>query len=52
MTLAAEAGAVVLPGGAGILPAAAEIGQLVDFVVQRIVDQLGLEIRLIEPWQG
>jgi len=52
MTLAAEAGAVVLPAAPGFYQRPREIGQLVDFVVQRIVDQLGLEIRLIEPWQG
>src|SRR5882672_887 len=52
MTLAAEAGAVVLPAAPGFYQRPREIGHLVDFVVQRIVDQLSLEIRLIEPWQG
>ena len=52
MTLAAEAGAVVLPAAPGFYQRPREIGQLVDFIVQRIVDHLGLEIRLIQPWQG
>ena len=52
MALAVEAGAVVLPAAPGFYQRPKEIGQLVDFIVQRIVDQLGLEIRLIKPWQG
>ena len=52
MALAAEAGAVVMPAAPGFYQRPKEIGQLVDFIVQRIVDQLGLEIRLIKPWQG
>lgn len=52
MALAAEAGAVVMPAAPGFYQRPQEIGQLVDFIVQRIVDQLGLEIRLIKPWQG
>jgi 4-hydroxy-3-polyprenylbenzoate decarboxylase len=52
MALAAEAGAVVLPAAPGFYQRPREIGQLVDFIVQRVVDQLGLEIRLIKPWQG
>lgn len=52
MALAAEAGAVVMPAAPGFYQRPKEIGQLVDFIVQRIVDQLGLEIKLIQPWQG
>src|SRR5678809_794479 len=52
MTLAAEAGATVLPAAPGFYQRPKEIKQLVDFVVQRIVDHLGLDIKLIEPWQG
>ena len=52
MALAAEAGAVVMPAAPGFYQRPSEIGQLVDFIVQRIVDQVGLEIRLIKPWQG
>src|SRR5438093_6486736 len=52
LTLAAEAGAIVLPAAPGFYQRPREIGQLVDFIVQRIVDHLRLEIRLIQPWQG
>jgi len=52
MALAAEAGAVVMPAAPGFYQRPKEIGQLVDFIVQRIVDQMGLEIKLIKPWQG
>src|SRR3954471_21476331 len=52
MALAAEAGAVVLPAAPGFYQRPKEITQLVDFVVQRIVDHMGLAIQLIKPWQG
>jgi len=52
MTLAAEAGATILPAAPGFYQRPKEIGQLVDFIVQRIVDHMGLDIKLIEPWQG
>ena len=52
MTLAAEAGATILPAAPGFYQRPKEIGQLVDFIVQRIVDHIGLDIKLIEPWQG
>jgi len=41
-----------MPAAPGFYHRPREIGQLVDFIVQRIVDQLGLEIKLIKPWQG
>jgi len=52
MTQAAEAGAVILPAAPGFYQRPTQVGELVDFIVQRIVDQLGLEIRLLKPWQG
>lgn len=52
MTLAAEAGATILPAAPGFYQRPKEISQLVDFIVQRIVDHLGLKIQLIKPWQG
>src|SRR2546423_10528642 len=52
LTLAAEAGATILPAAPGFYQRPKEIRQLVDFIVQRIVDHLGLDIKLIEPWQG
>jgi flavin prenyltransferase len=52
MTLAAEAGAVVLPAAPGFYQRPKQISELVDFIVQRIVDHFGLEIKITEPWQG
>jgi 4-hydroxy-3-polyprenylbenzoate decarboxylase len=52
MTLAAEAGATILPAAPGFYQRPREIAQLVDFIVQRIVDHMGLDIQLIKPWQG
>src|SRR5882762_3330602 len=50
MMLAAEAGATILPAAPGFYQRPREISQLVDFVVQRIVDHMGLQIQLIKPW--
>lgn len=52
LVLAAEAGAVILPAAPGFYQRPKEIGQLVDFVVQRILDHLDLGIALLKPWQG
>ncbi|HXO85106.1 MAG TPA: UbiX family flavin prenyltransferase, partial [Gemmatimonadales bacterium] len=52
MTAAAEAGAVVLPAAPAFYQRPKNVGELVDFIVQRIVDHFGLGIRLIQPWQG
>ena len=52
MTLAAEAGAVVLPAAPGFYQRPKQISELVDFIVQRIVDHFGLEIKLVPSWQG
>jgi flavin prenyltransferase len=50
MTAAAEAGAVILPAMPGFYHGATMIGDLVDFVVARICDQLGVENHLIRRW--
>lgn len=52
LTSATEAGATVLPAAPGFYHHPEKVSDLVDFVVQRIVDHLGLEIRLVERWQG
>ncbi len=52
LTAVTEAGAVVLPAAPGFYHRPTEIRQLVDFVVQRIVDQLGLEIEITKRWAG
>jgi len=48
----AEAGAVVLPASPGFYHRPAEVSQLVDFVVQRIIDQVGLDLEIAPRWGG
>jgi len=50
MRRATEAGAVVLPASPGFYHGAKTIEDLVDFVVGRICDQLGVEHRLMKRW--
>ena len=50
MKLAAESGAVILPAMPAFYHGAKQIGDLVDFVVARICDQLGVENSLIRRW--
>lgn len=50
MRRAAEAGAVILPAMPGFYHGAQSIGDLVDFIVSRICDQLGIANGLIQRW--
>lgn len=50
MRRAAEAGAVVLPAMPGFYHGVESIGDLVDFVVARICDQLGIDNSLVHRW--
>jgi 4-hydroxy-3-polyprenylbenzoate decarboxylase len=50
MQRATQAGAVVLPASPGFYHGAKTIDDLVDFVVARICDQLGVEHRLMKRW--
>jgi flavin prenyltransferase len=50
LRLAAEAGAVILPAMPGFYHGAKTVQDLVDFVVARICDQLGIENSLIRRW--
>jgi 4-hydroxy-3-polyprenylbenzoate decarboxylase len=52
MTLATEAGAIVLPGAPGFYHRPKQVGELVDFIVQRIVDHLGLDLQIMKRWDG
>ncbi len=45
-----RAGAVVLPAAPGFYHRPTQIAQLVDFVVARILDQLGVEQTLVPRW--
>lgn len=48
----AEAGATVLPASPGFYHRPASIQQLVDFVVQRIIDHMGVSLELVPRWGG
>jgi flavin prenyltransferase len=52
LALATEAGAVVLPAAPGFYHKPRTISDLVDFVVQRVLDHLGVEIELVKRWGG
>jgi flavin prenyltransferase len=47
-----EAGGVVIPAAPGFYHRPASVGELVDFVVQRVLDQLDLEIEIARRWTG
>ena len=52
LTAAAEAGATILPAAPGFYHQPTEVGQLVDFVVQRIIDHMKLDITVVSRWQS
>ena len=52
LTLATEAGAVVLPAAPGFYHRPTKIQELVDFIVQRVMDHLELDITLVKRWAG
>ncbi|MEO5798949.1 MAG: flavin prenyltransferase UbiX [Gemmatimonadales bacterium] len=52
LTAVTEAGAVVIPAAPGFYHRPASIADLVDFMVQRMLDQLGLDIPLGPRWGG
>jgi 4-hydroxy-3-polyprenylbenzoate decarboxylase len=50
LTAAAEAGAVVLPAAPGFYHKPQQVRDLVDFVVQRVLDQLAIDVALAPRW--
>ena len=52
MVLCAEAGATVLPAAPGFYHRPSQVRELVDFVVQRVLDQLGMPIEIGARWDG
>ena len=52
LTAVTEAGAMVVPAAPGFYHRPTRIEELVDFLVQRILDQLGLDITIARRWEG
>ncbi len=50
LQVAAQAGAVILPAMPGFYHGAASVQDLVDFIVARICDQLGVRNDLMRRW--
>jgi 4-hydroxy-3-polyprenylbenzoate decarboxylase len=47
-----RAGAVVMPASPGFYHRPKQISDLVDFMVGRMLDQLGVEQKLVKRWEG
>lgn len=47
-----EAGATILPANPGFYQDPKSVDDLVDFVVARVLEQLGVDQDFVEPWQG
>ncbi|MBI3983603.1 MAG: UbiX family flavin prenyltransferase [Gemmatimonadetes bacterium] len=52
LTAVTEAGAIVLPAAPGFYHRPTKVEQLVDFVVQRVLDHMGVEIAVAARWEG
>ncbi|HMA41107.1 MAG TPA: flavin prenyltransferase UbiX [Gemmatimonadales bacterium] len=52
LTLATEAGAIVLPAAPGFYHRPTKVAELVDFIVQRVLDHIGIDIALVKRWGG
>ena len=50
LTALAEAGGTVLPAAPGFYHRPANVGQLVDFIAQRVLDQFGYDITIAPRW--
>ena len=47
-----RAGAVIMPAAPGFYHRPQQVSDLVDFVVARMLDQLGVEQKLVKRWEG
>lgn len=52
LTAVTEAGAIVIPAAPGFYHRPTKVSDLVDFIVQRILDQLDLDIEIARRWGG
>lgn len=47
-----EAGATVLPAAPGFYHRPTRVEELVDFIVQRVLDHLGIDLTIAKRWEG
>jgi 4-hydroxy-3-polyprenylbenzoate decarboxylase len=52
MLKASEAGAIILPAMPGFYHQPHSVSDIIDFIVARILDQLGIRHNLTQPWTG
>ncbi len=52
MTAVTEAGATVIPAAPGFYHRPQQVGDLVDFIVQRVLDHMGIEADVAPRWEG
>ena len=52
MTAVTEAGATVIPAAPGFYHRPKKVGDLVDFIVQRVLDHMGIEADVAPRWEG
>lgn len=52
LVAAAEAGATVVPAAPGFYHRPTSVSELVDFIVQRVLDQLGVDVSIAKRWEG
>jgi 4-hydroxy-3-polyprenylbenzoate decarboxylase len=47
-----EAGAIVIPAAPGFYHRPTAVVELVDFIVQRVIDQLEIDVEIARRWSG
>jgi 4-hydroxy-3-polyprenylbenzoate decarboxylase len=52
LTTVTEAGGTVIPAAPGFYHRPERVDQLVDFIVQRVVDHMRLDIEVAPRWNG
>jgi len=52
LVAATEAGATVIPAAPGFYHRPTQVSELVDFIVQRVLDHLGIGLAITKRWEG
>jgi 4-hydroxy-3-polyprenylbenzoate decarboxylase len=52
LTLATEAGATIIPAAPGFYHQPKSVADLVNFIVQRVIDHMQLDLEVAPRWQG